>query len=208
MAKAKSSNPAKKTRTKKPKPAELASEEVSAEAGEFEASADAADADTDAEMDREIESEMDEQLEMELEANAEEESDDEADDEADEKASGNEAGEEAEDGYKPEPFPNYKGSDEASERKKVQIEFPYSQMIRGKVPKVFEVAETVAEEWVNDGNFENVPVGHPLAQITVAAGLRKAKEVEKKLEEKGVFAMAKMGLEYAKSQLNDKLKKK
>lgn len=97
---------------------------------------------------------------------------------------------------------------EESERKKVQIEFPYSSLIREKVPKVFQVAETVAEEWVNDGDFEKVPVGHPLAQITVAAGLRKAKEVEKKLEEKGVFAMAKMGLEYAKSQLNEKMKKK
>lgn len=90
------------------------------------------------------------------------------------------------------------------ERKKVHIEFPYSDLVRAKAPKVFEVAENVAEEWVNDGNFENVPVGHPLAQITVAAGLRKAKEVEKKLEEKGVFAMAKMGLEYAKSKINKK----
>jgi hypothetical protein len=36
----------------------------------------------------------------------------------------------------------------------------------------------------------------------VAAGLRKAKEMEKKLEEKGVFMMARMGLEYAKSKFN------
>lgn len=96
------------------------------------------------------------------------------------------------------------GFDEMSSRKKVHIEFPYSELVRAKVPKAFEVAENVAEEWVNDGNFENVPVGHPLAQLTVAAGLRKAKEVEKKLEEKGVFAMAKMGLEYAKSKINKK----
>jgi hypothetical protein len=93
---------------------------------------------------------------------------------------------------------------EIPERKKIHIEFPYSEVVRAKVPKAFEVAENVAEEWVNDGNFENVPVGHPLAQITVAAGLRKAKEVEKKLEEKGVFMMAKMGLEYAKSKLHKK----
>lgn len=95
-------------------------------------------------------------------------------------------------------------AEEMSGRKKVHIEFPYSDLVRAKVPKAFEVAENVAEEWVNDGNFENVPVGHPLAQLTVAAGLRKAKEVEKKLEEKGVFAMAKMGLEYAKSKINKK----
>lgn len=90
------------------------------------------------------------------------------------------------------------------DRKKIHIEFPYSELVRSKVPKAFEVAENVAEEWVNNGNFENIPVGHPLAQITVAAGLRKAKEVEKKLEEKGVFMMAKMGLEYAKSKINRK----
>ena len=96
------------------------------------------------------------------------------------------------------------GAEEMSGRKRIHIEFPYSDLVRAKVPKAFEVAENVAEEWVNDGNFENVPVGHPLAQLTVAAGLRKAKEVEKKLEEKGVFAMAKMGLEYAKSKINKK----
>ncbi|WP_413288230.1 hypothetical protein [Bdellovibrio sp. HCB337] len=90
------------------------------------------------------------------------------------------------------------------ERKKIHIEFPYSELVRSRVPKAFEVAENVAEEWVNNGTFENIPVGHPLAQITVAAGLRKAKEVEKKLEEKGVFMMAKMGLEYAKSKINRK----
>lgn len=96
------------------------------------------------------------------------------------------------------------GFDEGSDRKKIHIEFPYSELVRAKVPKAFEVAENVAEEWVNDGNFENIPVGHPLAQITVAAGLRKAKEVEKKLEERGVFAMAKMGIEYAKMKINKK----
>lgn len=96
------------------------------------------------------------------------------------------------------------GGAETFDRKKIHIEFPYSELVRAKVPKAFEVAENVAEEWVNDGNFENIPVGHPLAQITVAAGLRKAKEVEKKLEEKGVFAMAKMGLEYAKAKINKK----
>lgn len=103
--------------------------------------------------------------------------------------------------HHPDPEHEAGPGDEASERKKIRIEFPYSQVVRSRIPKAFEVAENVAEEWVNDGNFENIPVGHPLAQITVAAGLRKAKAVEKKLEEKGVFAMAKMGLEFAKSKL-------
>jgi hypothetical protein len=101
---------------------------------------------------------------------------------------------------------SYTDSDttEESDKKTVHIEFPYSELIRAKAPKAFEVAESVATEWVNDGNFENIPVKHPVAQMTVAAGLRKAKEVEKKLEEKGVFMMAKMGLEYAKSKLHKK----
>ncbi|HEY8271304.1 MAG TPA: hypothetical protein VIG33_10485 [Pseudobdellovibrionaceae bacterium] len=99
---------------------------------------------------------------------------------------------------------SFSDSEETPLRKKIHIEFPYSEAVRAKVPKAFDIAENVAEEWVNDGNFENVPLGHPLAQITVAAGLRKAKEVEKKLEEKGVFMMAKMGLEYAKSKLHKK----
>jgi hypothetical protein len=103
------------------------------------------------------------------------------------------------------PEPHSDSSPESNpQRKKIHIEFPFSEAVRAKVPKVFKIAENVAEEWVNDGNFENVPVGHPLAQISVAAGLRKAKEVEKKLAEKGVFMIAKMGLEYAKSKLNKK----
>ncbi|MCX7977632.1 MAG: hypothetical protein N2578_01370 [Bdellovibrionaceae bacterium] len=63
------------------------------------------------------------------------------------------------------------------------------------------MAETVAEEWVNDGNFEGLPVGHPLAQAAASFGLKRAKKIEKKLEEKGVFMMARMGLEFAKSKL-------
>lgn len=101
-------------------------------------------------------------------------------------------------------FTSEEAPEEAPERKKIHIEFPYSELVRAKVPRAFEVAENVAEEWVNDGSFENLPVGHPLAQITMAAGLRKAKEVEKKLEEKGVFMMAKMGLEFAKSKMKKK----
>lgn len=87
-------------------------------------------------------------------------------------------------------------------RQKVKIEFYGSEILREKAPKAFELAETVAEEWVNDGKFEALPVGHPLAQFAAQQGLLKAKEIEKKLEEKGVFALARLGLEYAKTKLN------
>lgn len=85
---------------------------------------------------------------------------------------------------------------------RVRLDFYGSDILRAKAPKAFEVAETVVEEWKKDGQFEGLPVGHPLAQLAAAYGLRKAKKVEKKLEEKGVFMMARMGLEYAKSKLN------
>lgn len=89
---------------------------------------------------------------------------------------------------------------------KVHLEFYGSEVIRQKAPKVMELADTVADEWVKDGQFEGLPVGNPIAQLAAAKVLRKAKDVEKKLEEKGVFAMAKMGLEYAKSEIEKRKK--
>ncbi|MFM6929510.1 MAG: hypothetical protein ACKOX6_13660 [Bdellovibrio sp.] len=89
---------------------------------------------------------------------------------------------------------------------KTHLEFYGSEVIRQKAPKVMELADTVANEWKKDGQFEGLPVGNPLAQVAAAKVLRKAKDVEKKLEEKGVFAMAKMGLEYAKSEIEKRKK--
>ncbi|MNK07363.1 hypothetical protein D3C87_252760 [compost metagenome] len=84
---------------------------------------------------------------------------------------------------------------------KIHLRFYGSDVIREKAPKVMELADTVAEEWVKDGEFEGLPVGNPLAQMAAAKALRTAKDVEKKLEEKGVFAIAKMGIDYAKSKI-------
>jgi len=88
-----------------------------------------------------------------------------------------------------------------SDSQKIHIEFPYSEVVRDKIPGVFNLAETVAEEWVNDGEFQSLPVGHPLAQAVVGFGFRKAKDVEKKLDEKGVLSLAKMSFELVKSKL-------
>ncbi len=87
-------------------------------------------------------------------------------------------------------------------REKMHLEFYGSDLIRQKAPKVMDFAETLADEWVQDGRFEGLPVGHPLAQIAVSKVLRKAKDIEKSLEEKGVFAMAKMGAEFLKAEYN------
>lgn len=91
--------------------------------------------------------------------------------------------------------------------KKVHIDFPYSDLIRAQIPKAFAVVENVATDWKNEGDFTAIGLPHPLADVVVSQALQKAKQVEKKLEEKGVFALAKMGLAMAKAQV-DQLKKK
>ncbi|AGH95836.1 hypothetical protein [Pseudobdellovibrio exovorus] len=96
-------------------------------------------------------------------------------------------------------------SSEDSEKAKVTIDFPYSEVLRAKVPKAFEVAEKVATDWKNEGDFTDVGITHPMAGIVASQALLKAKDVEKKLEEKGVFTMAKMGLEIAKSQVKSQV---
>ncbi len=94
-----------------------------------------------------------------------------------------------------------------AEASKVKIEFPYSDLLRAQIPKLFDVAEKVATDWKNEGDFSHIGLAHPLADAVAAQALKKAKEVEKKLEEKGVFSLAKMGLALAKSQLKE-IKKK
>lgn len=85
---------------------------------------------------------------------------------------------------------------------KTKLEFYGSEMIRMKAPKAMEIADTIADQWVKDGEFDGLPLGNPLAQMAAAKALRTAKDVEKKLEEKGVIAMARMGLDLVKSKIN------
>ncbi len=66
-----------------------------------------------------------------------------------------------------------------AEKEKVEIKFFGSELIRAKFPKSFEVAEAVATDWVNNGEFDKLPIEHPLAQFAAQKGLHKAKEVEK-----------------------------
>lgn len=69
---------------------------------------------------------------------------------------------------------------------KVELHFYGSEILRAKFPKAFEVAESVATDWMHNGDFEGLPLGHPLAQYFAAKGLKKAKEVEKKVMESPV----------------------
>ncbi len=97
--------------------------------------------------------------------------------------------------------------EENAKTTKVKIEFPFSDLVRAQIPKVFDVAERVATDWKNEGEFQDIGVGHPMADVVAAEALKKAKQVEKKLEEAGVFNIAKMGFAIAKAQV-DELKKK
>jgi hypothetical protein len=71
----------------------------------------------------------------------------------------------------------------ADEGPKVEIKFFGSELLRSKVPKPFDVAEAVATDWVNNGNFEKLPIDHPLGHFALQKGLLKAKEIEKKVME-------------------------
>lgn len=98
----------------------------------------------------------------------------------------------------------YKEEEQYSAPEKLHLKFYGSNLIREKAPKVMELADTIADEWVHDGRFEGLPVGNPLAQMAAAKALRTAKDVEKKLDEKGVFTMAKIGVDYLKSKIEKK----
>lgn len=100
-----------------------------------------------------------------------------------------------------------KVSEKAAKTEKVTIDFPYSDLVRSKIPKAFDMAEKVATDWKNEGHFQDLGLPHPLADVLAAEALKKAKEVEKKLEEKGVFSLAKMGIAIAKSQVEEIQKK-
>jgi hypothetical protein len=91
--------------------------------------------------------------------------------------------------------------DSEDKSQKIRLEFFGSDIIRAQVPEMMKIADSIADDWVKDGDFDKIPVGNPIAQAVVGKGLRKAKEVEKKLEEKGVFMMARMGADYLKSKI-------
>jgi hypothetical protein len=88
-----------------------------------------------------------------------------------------------------------------SEGEKFELNFPGSFILKAKVPKAFDLAERVAGDWVNDGKFESLPVGHPLAQILASKALTKAKSIEKNVLNSTPVTLAKIGLQYAKSKI-------
>jgi hypothetical protein len=92
----------------------------------------------------------------------------------------------------------------AAQNEDVKLEFPYSELVRAYVPKAMDVAEKVATDWKKDGSFMNLGIDNPYANMAVSLGLKKAKELEKKLDEKGVLSVVRMGVEVLKQQVNKK----
>ncbi len=78
-------------------------------------------------------------------------------------------------------------------------------LVKSKFPKSTALVEKVATDWVNDGDFKELPIDTPLVQHYVAQGLKQAKTVEKKIEERldqtGVLTVAKHQLQRLKKIL-------
>ncbi len=90
----------------------------------------------------------------------------------------------------------------------VKLEFPYAELVRAYAPKAMDVAEKVATDWKKDGSFMNLGIENAYANMAVSLGLQKAKELEKKLDEKGVLSAVRMGVEVLKDQVKQQVNKK
>jgi hypothetical protein len=66
---------------------------------------------------------------------------------------------------------------------KVEIHFTGSELIRAKFPRPFDIVEKVATDWVHDGDFSKIPLGHPLAEYAAQESLKQAKKLEKQVLE-------------------------
>ncbi len=99
----------------------------------------------------------------------------------------------------PQAMPSKEGAGQPPLEEGFKIVFPGSDLIKNRFPRPFAVAEAVATDWVNDGRFEGLPLGHPLLQYFAAKGLQAAKDFEKKIAnspvtEKVAFKAFEVGL--------------
>lgn len=85
-------------------------------------------------------------------------------------------------------------AEETESGERIEIQFKGSELLRAKFPKTFDLAEEVATQWVHDGSFEGLPIGHPLGQWAAQQSLMKAKEIEKKVVESPIFEKAAIGV--------------
>jgi hypothetical protein len=90
---------------------------------------------------------------------------------------------------------------ETQQEAPVRVEFPYSEVVRSYVPDAMAVADRALADWKHEGSFMNLGIENPYANMAVSIGLQNAKKVEKKLEEKGVLPVVRMGFEVLKTKL-------
>ncbi|MGE0633780.1 MAG: hypothetical protein AB7O96_15305 [Pseudobdellovibrionaceae bacterium] len=83
------------------------------------------------------------------------------------------------------------------------LDFPYSELVKVQFPKSFDVVEKAAKDWTQDGDFNSLPIEPAIAQFWVGEGLRRAKKVEKKLDQLGVLPLIK----YQVTKIREKLQK-
>lgn len=61
---------------------------------------------------------------------------------------------------------------------KFEVHFQGSDHLKSQFPKSFALVEEVANDWLKDGDFKNLPIEQPLVQFYVGEGLRKVKVIE------------------------------
>ncbi len=79
------------------------------------------------------------------------------------------------------------------------VEFFGSHYLRIKFPRSLKLVDKVAYDWKADGEFQDLPLEMPLAQYFLQQGLKKAKRVEKTLEQKGVLPLVRAQASKVKS---------
>lgn len=87
------------------------------------------------------------------------------------------------------------------EESPIRVEFPYSEVVRSYVPDAMAVADRALADWKQEGSFMNLGIENPYANMAVSLGLQNAKKIEKKLEEKGVLPVVRMGIEVLKNKV-------
>lgn len=83
----------------------------------------------------------------------------------------------------------------------IRVEFPYSDVVRSYVPEAMAIADKALGDWKTEGSFMNLGIENPYANMAVSLSLQNAKKIEKKLEEKGVLPVVRMGFEVLKSKV-------
>ena len=83
----------------------------------------------------------------------------------------------------------------------IRVDFPYSELVRSYVPDAMAVADKALADWKHEGSFMNLGINNPYANMAVSISLQNAKKIEKKLEEKGVLPVVRMGIEVLKNKI-------